>query len=145
MALLGGDHSISLGYFKAMAERHGEFGILQMDAHCDLRKGYEDFDYSHASIMYNALSEIPQISKLVQIGIRDYCQEEYDYIKNSRGRVVTFFDRHIKEKMYEGETWKHIVDDIINQLPQKIYLSFDIDGLDPKHRHQYRNTCARRI
>ena len=75
VALLGGDHSISFGYFKAMAEKHGEFGILQIDSHCDLRKGYEDFVYSHASIMYNALEEIPQIQKLVQIGIRDYSAE----------------------------------------------------------------------
>lgn len=133
VALLGGDHSISLGYFKSMAEKHGEFGILQIDSHCDLRKGYEDFIYSHASIMYNALEEIPQIQRLIQVGIRDYSQSEWEYIQNSNGRVVTFFDKHIKERQYEGDTWKHIVDDIVNQLPQKIYLSFDIDGLDPKH------------
>lgn len=133
VALLGGDHSIPLGYFRAIAEKHGDFGILQIDAHCDLRECYEDFDYSHASIMYNALKEIPQIQKLVQIGIRDYSQEEFDYISNSNGRVVTFFDKAVKERLYEGDTWKHIADDIIDQLPQKIFLSFDIDGLDPKH------------
>ncbi|MBO9572266.1 MAG: agmatinase family protein [Chitinophagaceae bacterium] len=133
VALLGGDHSTPLGYFKAIAEKHGEFGILQIDAHPDLRECYEDFDYSHASIMYNALKEIPQIQKLVQLGIRDYSQEEFNYISNSNGRIVTFFDKHIKERQYEGETWKQITDDIINQLPQKIFLSFDIDGLDPKH------------
>ncbi len=133
VALLGGDHSTPLGYFKAIGEKHGDFGILQIDAHCDLRRCYEDFDYSHASIMYNALEEIPQIQKLVQIGIRDYCEEEYNYIRDSNGRIVTFFDKHIKERQYEGQTWKEIADDIINQLPQKIFLSFDIDGLDPKH------------
>lgn len=132
VALLGGDHSTSFGYFRAIGERHGDFGILQIDAHCDLRKCYEDFDYSHASIMYNALEEIPAIRKLVQIGVRDCSLTESNYIANSNGRVVTFFDRDIKHKQYEGQTWKQIVDDIIAQLPQKIFLSFDIDGLDPK-------------
>jgi len=132
VALLGGDHSISLGYFKAIAEKHGDFGILQIDAHCDLRKCYEDFDYSHASIMYNALEEIPQINKLVQVGVRDYSESEWDYVKASNNRVVTFFDKDIKRKQFEGGNWKHIAEDIVNQLPQKIFLSFDIDGLDPK-------------
>lgn len=132
VALLGGDHSTPLGFFKAIAEKHGEFGMLQIDAHCDLRKGYEGFKYSHASIMYNALEEIPQLKKLVQVGIRDYCSEEVDYINAANGRVVTYFDKDIKERQYEGQTWKQIVDEMINHLPEKVYISFDIDGLDPK-------------
>jgi agmatinase len=132
VALLGGDHSTPLGYFKAIADRHGEFGILQIDAHCDLRKAYEGFTYSHASIMYNALEEIPQLTKIVQVGIRDYCEEEVDYINTHKNRVVTYFDKDIKERQYEGETWKTIVDEMIGQLPAKVYISFDIDGLDPK-------------
>src|SRR5687767_755728 len=132
VALLGGDHSTTLGYFKSIAEKHGEFGILQIDAHCDLRKCYEDFVYSHASVMYNALEEIPQIKKLVQVGVRDYSESEWDYIKGSNSRIITFFDKDIKRRQYEGDNWKHIADDIVNQLPQKIFLSFDIDGLDPK-------------
>ncbi|MCB0740443.1 MAG: arginase family protein, partial [Chitinophagaceae bacterium] len=70
VGLLGGDHSTPLGFMKALAEKHGEFGILQIDAHCDLRKAYEGLTYSHASIMYNALNEIPNVKKLVQVGIR---------------------------------------------------------------------------
>jgi len=132
VALLGGDHSTPFGYFKAIAEHHEEFGILQIDAHCDLRKAYEGFNYSHASIMYNSLEQISSIKKLVQVGVRDFCEEELDYIKNSNGRVVTFFDKLIKERLYEGDTWKHIVDEVIEQLPRKVFLSFDIDGLDPK-------------
>ena len=132
VGLVGGDHSTPLGFFKAIAEKHGDFGILQIDAHCDLRHAYEDFDYSHASIMYNALTEIPELIKLVQVGIRDYSPAEYDYIKNSNGRVVTYFDKDIKERVFEGDSWKTIVDEIVEQLPQKVYISFDIDGLDPK-------------
>jgi agmatinase len=132
VGVLGGDHSTPLGYFKAIAQKHGEFGILQIDAHCDLREGYEGFNYSHASIMYNALNEIPELKKLVQVGIRDYSNGEYDYIKESNGRVVTYFDKVIKNRQFEGDTWKHIAEEIVNQLPQNVYISFDIDGLDRK-------------
>ena len=132
VAILGGDHSVVLGYFKALAEQHGDFGVLQIDAHCDLRKGYEWFTYSHASVMYNALQEIPSLTHLVQLGARDYCQEEWEYIHNNKDRVTTYFDKDIKERQYEGETWKQIVDEIVNKLPQKVLVSFDVDGLDPK-------------
>jgi agmatinase len=132
VGLLGGDHSTPLGYFKAIAEQYPDFGILQIDAHMDLRKAYEGFNYSHASIMYNALEEIPQIKKLVQVGIRDFCDEEFDYMSNTNGRIVSYFDKDIKEKLYEGGNWKNIVDDIVNQLPQHVFISFDIDGLNPK-------------
>jgi agmatinase len=132
VALLGGDHSTPLGYFKAIAEKHGDFGILQIDAHCDLRKCYENFVYSHASVMYNALKEIPQLKRLVQIGVRDYSQEEWDYISNSNYQVITYFDRDIKERGFDGQSWKQIADEIVSHLPDKVYISFDIDGLDPK-------------
>jgi agmatinase len=133
VGLIGGDHSTPLGFMKALAEKHGDYGVLQIDAHCDLRKSYENFIYSHASIMYNALNELPAISKLVQVGVRDYGDDEWQYICNSNYRVITYFDKHIKERQFEGDTWKHIVDEIINQLPQKVYVSFDIDGLDRKY------------
>lgn len=132
VGLLGGDHSTPFGFIRALSEKHESFGILQIDAHCDLRKAYEDFNYSHASIMYNVLEEIPAVEKLVQVGIRDYCDEEVEYIHASKGRVQTFFDAQIRERQYEGDTWRNIVDDIVAALPQKVYISFDIDGLDPK-------------
>jgi agmatinase len=59
VGLIGGDHSTPLGYFRALAKRHKSFGILHIDAHMDLRKAYEGFTYSHASIMYNALGLKP--------------------------------------------------------------------------------------
>jgi agmatinase len=132
VALLGGDHSTPYGYFKAIAEKYPSFGILQIDAHCDLRKAYEGFNFSHASIMYNALENIPALKKLVQVGIRDYCEEELDYINSQNGRVVTYFEKDIREKQYEGFSWKQIVDEMISQLPEHVFISFDIDGLDPK-------------
>lgn len=132
VALIGGDHSTPLGFLKALSEVHNDFGVLQIDAHADLRKAYEGFTYSHASIMYNVLHEVPQVSKLVQVGIRDYCDEELAVIEQNPQRIATFFDKDIKERQFEGETWKQICDDIVGRLPQKVYISFDIDGLDPK-------------
>jgi len=130
--LIGGDHSTPLGFIRALSEMHPEFGILQIDAHADLRVAYEGFTYSHASIMYNVLHLVPEVKKLVQVGIRDYCNEELDIINESNGRVSTFFDKDIKAQQYEGVNWKAICAQIIEKLPQKVYISFDIDGLDPK-------------
>jgi agmatinase len=132
VGLIGGDHSTPLGFIRALAEHHTDFGVLQIDAHADLRNAYEGFEYSHASIMYNVMEMVPQVTKLVQVGIRDYCDEEMDMIRNSNGRISTYFDKDIKEQQYEGATWKEICNRIINELPQKVYISFDIDGLDPK-------------
>lgn len=130
VALLGGDHSTPLGLMLALAEKYPSFGILHIDAHADLREAYESFEFSHASIMYNAL-KIPQISRLVQVGIRDYCEAEKQLIESDE-RISTFFDREIKHMQFEGASWSAICDSIIGTLPEKVYLSFDIDGLDPK-------------
>lgn len=131
VAVLGGDHSTPLGLIEALSEQYQNFGILQIDAHADLRVAYEDFTFSHASIMYNAL-KCSQISKLVQVGIRDCSNSESNLIKESHGRITTFFDRNIKEQLSEGKTWRKICRNIISTLPENIYISFDIDGLDPK-------------
>jgi len=131
VAVLGGDHSTPLGLMHALASKHSEFGVLQIDAHADLREAYEGFEYSHASISYNAL-KLPQISKMVQVGIRDYCEEEAEYIENAGSRMKVFFDKDIKERQFEGESWKSICDNIVKELPKKVYITFDIDGLDPK-------------
>ncbi len=130
-ALVGGDHSTPLGLMQAVGEKVGDFGILHFDAHADLRDAYEGFTFSHASIMFNALN-IKELKKLVQIGIRDYCEDERKLIESSNGRIVTYFDRDLKAKQYNGESWKAICQDAVSQLPDKVYVSFDIDGLDPK-------------
>lgn len=130
VGLLGGDHSTPLGFYKAIAEKYNDFGILQVDAHCDLRKAYMQFTHSHASIMYNALNEIPRLTRLVQVGVRDYSESEWEYICNSSNRVVTYFDKQIKERLFEGQSWQYLADEIINHLPGKVYISFDIDGLN---------------
>ena len=131
VGLVGGDHSTPLGMMQALSEKFESFAVLQIDAHADLRNAYEGFEFSHASIMYNAL-KIKHVEKLVQVGIRDYCEEELNIINSSKGRVKTFFDRDIKYAQFNGDSWDRICNRIVNELPQNIYLSFDIDGLDPK-------------
>lgn len=130
IAGLGGDHSTPFGIISALAEKHDSFAILQLDAHADLRDAYEGFSFSHASIMTNAI-KIKQVSKLVQVGIRDYCEEEVNRINDSKGRIKTYFDRDIKQQQYKGTSLGQIYKQIISELPDKVYLSFDIDALDP--------------
>lgn len=129
--LVGGDHSCPYGLIKALSEKHGEFGILHIDAHADLRNAYQGFNHSHASIMYNVVNLKNRPQKLVQVGIRDFCKEEYDIIQNTPS-IKTFFDRHLFEEKSKGNTWEQITKSIINELPENIYISFDIDGLSPE-------------
>lgn len=131
VALLGGDHSTPYGFVRALAERYPDFAVLQIDAHADLRRAYEGFTHSHASIMYNVVSDFSNVS-LVQFGIRDYCDEEVEFMSAHRGRIRTLFDRDIKRLGYEGKPWGSICDELIEALPERVYISFDIDGLDPK-------------
>jgi len=130
VALLGGDHSTPLGLMQALAEKHSSYGILHVDAHADLREAYEGFEFSHASIMFNAV-KIPQVTHLVQVGIRDFCEAELKLIHDDK-RITTFFDRELKHQQYEGGNWATQCKQVIDLLPEKVYLSFDIDGLDPK-------------
>lgn len=130
VGLIGGDHSTPLGYLRAQAKRHEEFGVLHIDAHMDLRIAYEGFTYSHASVMYNALS-IPQLKGLVSVGIRDFCEQENDVATSQGGRVFIHTHASMRRRQFEGENWKNICNEIIEQLPKKVHISFDIDGLDP--------------
>jgi len=131
VGLVGGEHSTPLGYLQALAEHYGEFGVLQIDAHMDLREAYEGFTYSHASIFNNAL-KIKEIAQLTQVGIRDFCEEELEVSKRENGRVVVHFDENIKGQLYSGITFAAICEQIVESLPQRVYVSFDIDGLRPE-------------
>jgi len=131
VGVIGGDHSTPLGYLQALAQHYPNFGILHIDAHADLRDAYEGFEFSHASIMFNAL-KLPQLSKLVQVGIRDLCQDEVDLINQSQGRVTAYYDTILKQKQYAGISWLDLCKQIVAELPQQVYISFDVDGLDPK-------------
>jgi agmatinase len=128
--LVGGDHATPFGCIKAHVEAFADVGILHIDAHADLRVAYEGFVWSHASIMHNVLTHTP-VKKIVQVGIRDFAQSEYDRIRDSGGRIVTFFDRDLADRQFEGKPFAETIRDIVAELPEEVYVSFDIDGLDP--------------
>ncbi|MEA2165698.1 MAG: agmatinase [Thermoanaerobaculia bacterium] len=129
--ILGGDHSVPFGAMQAYAEKYPGLGILHLDAHADLRNAYEGFVWSHASIFHNVMTKIDGVGKLVQFGVRDLSNAESAMIEKSGGRIVTFFDSDLAARKEEGSTWAEIADEIVGALPNDIYLSWDIDGLDP--------------
>jgi agmatinase len=130
--VVGGDHSSPLGLIKALKEHHREFSILHIDAHFDLRESYQGFQFSHASIMFNAHNMLPKQSNIVQVGLRDFSEEEWSYQK-AEENMVSFTDKYIKELLFRGESWSQVVSKIIKTLKQKVYISFDIDGLSPHY------------
>ncbi len=129
VALVGGDHSTSYGVIKAVGEYHDSFGVLHLDAHRDLRRAYEGFEFSHASVMYNVLRDVEQVERLVQVGVRDFCDEEQQ-LADDDDRVVSFEDLTLARARFEGETWGAQCRRIVEALPQKVYVSFDIDALE---------------
>lgn len=129
VAIVGGDHSSPHGLIRALARKE-RFGILQVDAHMDLRNAYEGFTYSHASIMYNALKE-RGVDSLTQVGIRDFCEEEEQFIKGSSKPINVFYDENLFRNKIEGVSWKDQVKGILDTLPEQVYVSFDVDGLEP--------------
>lgn len=131
VCLLGGDHSTPLGSIKEHARRYPDMGILHFDAHADLRRAYQGFVQSHASIMYNVMSDLPGLKRLVQVGIRDLCDEELERIEGSGGRIKTFFDAELAAEKLAGTPFSRLCERIVAELPAEVYVSFDIDGLDP--------------
>lgn len=153
--LVGGDHSTPFGAIKACAEKAGAegLGVLHIDAHMDLRDAFEGFEWSHASIMFNVLKHIPGVRRLVQVGIRDFGEGELrvaqqatnagpstlqhphdSWMTGAAGpapRVMTYFDLELAKRQSRGEAWEATCQEIISQLPRQVYVSFDIDGLDP--------------
>lgn len=131
VAVLGGDHSVPYGAMKACAEAFEGLGVLHLDAHADLRDAYEGFEWSHASIFHNVATRLDRIEKIVQVGLRDVGQSEASMIEDSKGRIVGWYDSDMSDQKQQGRGWTSIADEIVEDLPQNVYLSWDIDGLDP--------------
>jgi agmatinase len=139
--LIGGDHSTPFGAIRACAEHinsRSGLGILHLDAHMDLRNAFEGFRWSHASIMFNVLEKIPEVSRIVQVGIRDFGLGELEYAR-SHGhgsndpapRVRCHFDLEWVKRLDAGESFASLCEAAISHLPQDVYVSFDIDALEP--------------
>ena len=139
-ALLGGDHASPFGLIAELSQRHPGMGILQIDAHADLREEFEGFRWSHASIFHNVMTRLPGVGRLVQVGIRDFGMRERAFVEQSEGRVQCFYDQHLRDRQFRNGakraahgSWSAICADIVKSLPREVYISFDIDGLTPDH------------
>lgn len=130
VGLVGGDHSTPYGLISALGERHKSFGVLHIDAHCDLRVAYEGFEFSHASIMHNVLRNIPQVERLVEVAVRDFCDQEYERAQRDP-KIEMFNDHQLATNAFEGMRWEEQCRQIVDKLPKQVYISFDIDGLSP--------------
>jgi agmatinase len=129
VGLIGGDHSTPFGAIQETLKAYPRMSILHLDAHFDLRQSYEGFHYSHASIFYNVVSQLP-LDRLVQFGIRDFCEAELEFAQ-ANSQITVFTDREIFDRKARGQNWSQITNEIIESLSSEVYLSFDIDGLEP--------------
>lgn len=132
VGLIGGDHSTPFGLISAVAEREGAISVLHIDAHADLRAAYQGFTDSHASIMYNVATRIAGVEKLVQVGVRDMCDCEAQFAAENP-KVTMLTDYALTENTFKGVTWDRQCEDIVGGLGEKVYVSFDIDGLSPEN------------
>ena len=121
--ILGGEHTVTLGALRALAAeaaRTGEpFGVVQFDAHADLRSQYEGSIYSHASVMHRAVADLGL--PLAQFAMRDFCREEVDV---RRRYNVLHYDADILFR--QGLPERPLPED----FPRRLYITFDVDGLD---------------
>lgn len=122
LGLLGGEHSIAFAYLKLLSEQHRSWSILHIDAHLDYRIAYQGYEYSHASIMSQALRSFSTIEQIVHVASRDFCLAEFQFAKRLGKRAKIFHDRQLQQRFVASE--------IIDCLSDKVYISFDIDGLD---------------
>ena len=116
VAMVGGEHSVSVGAIRAMSERYLDLTVLQIDAHADLRDEYHGSPYNHACVMRRA----QECARVVQVGIRSVCEEEQCNIVPEN----IFYAHDVV-----GRTgWE---DEVLERLTGNVYISFDLDGLDP--------------
>jgi agmatinase len=118
---LGGDHAISLGPIMAAAQRFADLGVLQIDAHLDLRETWKKSRYNHACVMRRVVEDAGR--PLVQVGIRAFCAEEAAFAAQKGLRP---FYAHSIDGL--DSAW---INAVVAALPERVYLTVDLDGLDP--------------
>ena len=116
--VVGGDHSVTNGYLRALKRHHDAFGVIQLDAHADLRDSYNGSPLSHACVMAR-VREITQDT--LQIGIRSMSRQEAVRIQNE-GLAVCTMDR--------WRSGQFDLDAALAALPQKVFITLDVDVFD---------------
>ncbi|MBN2517927.1 MAG: agmatinase [Candidatus Altiarchaeota archaeon] len=116
--ILGGEHSVSVGFFLALKEFYKDLTVLQLDAHADLRGEYEGSRFNHACVM----GRIREHADAVQVGIRSLSDEEADLIKEKYKGTV-FFAHRMRDR--------DCTEDIIKKLGGRVYITCDMDVFDP--------------
>ncbi|MEZ4319309.1 MAG: agmatinase family protein [Myxococcota bacterium] len=129
-ALLGGDHSVPFGAIREAARRFPGLGVLHLDAHLDLRVAYQGFTWSHASIMGNVLAHGGLTGPLVTFGVRDFGRAEHRWAQEDP-RIHAFPWAQLGAELVRGTSWDQLARPMIDALPEHVWMSFDIDGLDP--------------
>lgn len=127
--VLGGEHTVTLGVLRALKKRYGPFGIIQFDAHADLRDSYEGSMFSHACVMRRAVEDLGL--PLFQVGVRSLCPDEAAYRKIHRvprldARELGFLQAFSPSGSGAVGTLLPIPGD----FPDRVFLTFDIDALD---------------
>jgi agmatinase len=118
--VLGGEHTVTLGALRAMKQKYGRFGVVQFDAHADLRNTYQGSPFSHACVMRRAMDDLRV--PVFQIGVRALCAEEAEYRKAQEVPCLDARKLHIKGIPTQV---------LPTNFPERIYITFDVDGLDP--------------
>jgi agmatinase len=121
VAVLGGEHTISQAPIRAYLEKYPDLSVVHFDAHADLRESYEGSKFSHASVMAR-VCEFMDPARVVQVGIRALSPEEAEFIRTSG--ITTLYAHQIREMA----GWIPL---ILSKLTQQVYVTFDVDGLDP--------------
>ncbi|MBT9132619.1 MAG: N(1)-aminopropylagmatine ureohydrolase [Firmicutes bacterium] len=119
IVMIGGEHSLSIGMVKAFNEEYRDLSILQLDAHADLREEYGGSRHSHACVGKRILDFAP----LTLLGVRSLRREDADYISQTERLNVFYAGKNIGEK--------RVADKIISTLSENVYLTIDLDFLDP--------------
>lgn len=120
LVTLGAEHTLTYGVFKAFQDKWNDIGILQLDAHSDLRLSYEGNKWSHASVMARILELNPEI---YQVGIRAQCIEESELYQKSNNIHCWY-----AHQVWDNDKW---MDEVVNSLPKNLYITIDTDGFDP--------------
>jgi len=114
--MLGGEHSVSAGAVAALAAKHSDLSVLQIDAHADLRDEYEGTRFNHACAMRRIRDHV---KTTVQVGVRSVCREEVDYIRKSK----------LGDRVHWGAEFSE--SKVLSQLTGRVYVTIDLDGFDP--------------